>query len=86
MSDIHEAYQIVGRAQAELRERHLILMHQADERILDHTNELAETLTFIVTQTRQILNADYVDILFQYADGLRVEISREHSGPLVTVM
>ncbi|MGD0242726.1 MAG: GAF domain-containing protein [Streptosporangiaceae bacterium] len=60
-------------------------MHQTDELILDYTHKLAETLTFIVTQTRQILNADYVDILFQYADGLRVEISSDaaETGSLV---
>jgi signal transduction histidine kinase len=60
-------------------------MHATDELILDYTHKLAETLTFIVTQTRQILNADYVDILFQYADGLRVEISSDaaETGSLV---
>jgi len=78
MNDTHQPHQIADRAQAELREAQLILMHAADERILDNTNELVDTLTFLVTGTRQILDADYVDILFQYADGLRVEISPAH--------
>jgi nitrogen-specific signal transduction histidine kinase len=77
MNDAHEAHLVGDRAHAELRERQLMLMHATDELILDHTNGLAETLTFIVTQTRQILNADHVDIAFEYADGLRAEISEE---------
>ena len=59
----------------ELRESQLLLMHATDELILDHANTLAETLQFIVTRTRQILGADQVDILFEYPDGLRNEIS-----------
>jgi signal transduction histidine kinase len=62
---------------ARLRESQLLLMHATDERILDHANTLAETLQFIVTQTRQILNAQQVDILFEYPDGLRNEISTD---------
>jgi signal transduction histidine kinase len=62
-------------AHAALREHQLLLMHATDELILDQTNKLAETLTYIVTKARQILSADYVDIVFEYADGLRVEIS-----------
>jgi signal transduction histidine kinase len=77
MSDTHEARPIGDRAYAELRERQLVLLHAADERILDHTNELAETLRFIITEARQILNAGHVDILFEYADGLRQEISTD---------
>lgn len=85
MNNTHESHLIGDPAYVELRERQLLLMLETDERILDHTYKLAETLTFIVTQTRQILDADYVDILFEYADGLRVEISsnRAEIGSLV---
>jgi signal transduction histidine kinase len=65
-------------ARTRLREQQLLLMHEADQRILDNANTLAETLTFVVTRTREILNAWHVDILFEYPDGLRVEIG---SGP-----
>lgn len=75
MNDSHEASLFADPAHGELHARQLLLTHEIDERILDHNNKLAETLTFAVTQTRQILKADYVDILFEYADGLRVEIS-----------
>jgi signal transduction histidine kinase len=64
-------------AHAQLREHQLTLIHATDELILDHTNTLAETLQFIVTRTRHILNASHVDILFEYADGLRMEISSD---------
>jgi signal transduction histidine kinase len=64
-------------ARARLRERQLLLAQATDERILDHSNTLAETLQFIVDETRQILNAWHVDILFVYADGLRMEISSD---------
>jgi signal transduction histidine kinase len=60
-----------------LRESQLLLMHATDELILDHTNTLAETLQFIVTRTRQILDAQQADILFEYPDGLRNEISTD---------
>jgi len=73
--DNHEAHLIGDPAQTELRERLLLLMHATDELILDQTHKLAETLKFIATETRRILSADYVDIVFEYADGLRVEIS-----------
>jgi signal transduction histidine kinase len=66
-----------GNARAQLREQQLLLMHQADELILDHTNTLAETLQFIVRKAQQILNASRVDILFEYPDGLRIEISSD---------
>lgn len=69
-------------ARAQLREHQLTLMHATDQLILDHTNTLAETLKFIVTQTRQILNAWHVDILFEYADGLRLEISSDPQAEL----
>ena len=60
-----------------LRESQLLLMHATDQLILDHTNRLAETLQFIVTQTQKILDARYVDILFLYPDGFRNEISTD---------
>jgi GAF domain-containing protein len=60
---------------AQLRESQLMLMHAIDQIILDHSNTLAETLQLIVDEARQILNAQHVDILFLYPDGLRVEIS-----------
>jgi signal transduction histidine kinase len=64
-------------AQAQLREHQLLLMHETDQLILDNTNTLSETLQFIVSRTRQVLNAWHVDILFEYADGLRIEISSD---------
>jgi len=66
-----------GRDPARLRERQLELMLATDRRIIDHSNTLSDTLQFIVTQTQQILSASHVDILFQYADGLRNEISSD---------
>src|SRR5215469_6824172 len=60
-----------------LRESQLLLIHATDELILDHSNTLAETLEFIVTRTREILDARQVDILFEYPDGLRNEISTD---------
>lgn len=75
MNDSHKARSIGDPAHAELRERQLLLMNATDRLILDQTHKLAGTLTYIVTQTREILSADYVDIKFEYADGLRVEIS-----------
>jgi len=62
---------------ARLRERQLLLVHATDERVLDHTNNLAETLQFIVNETREILGARHVDILLSYDDGLRIEISSD---------
>jgi nitrogen-specific signal transduction histidine kinase len=60
-----------------LRESQLLLLHATDELILDHTNTLAETLQFIVTRTREVLDSRRVDILFEYPDGLRNEISTD---------
>jgi signal transduction histidine kinase len=77
MSESHGANPTEGRADSQLRERQLLLMHATDQLILDHTNTLAGTLQFIVTETQRILNALHVDILFEYADGLRVEISSD---------
>lgn len=79
MNETHEAHLIGDPVNAELRERQLLLMHETDERILDHSNRLVDTLRYIVTQTRQILNADLVGISFEYADGLRVEISSDEA-------
>jgi GAF domain-containing protein len=65
------------RSDSQLRESQLLLMHTIDHLILDHANTLGQTLQFIVSETRRILNALHVDVLFEYADGLRVEISSE---------
>lgn len=62
---------------ADLREQQLLLMHETDQKILDHTNTLTQTLQFIVNRTREVLDAWHVDFLFQYADGLRIEISSD---------
>jgi hypothetical protein len=40
-----------GHDPARLRERQLELMLATDRRIIDHTNTLADTLQFIVSQT-----------------------------------
>lgn len=66
-----------GEAHARLREQQLILIHATDQLILDHSNKLGETLRFIITRSRDVLDASHVDILFQYADGLRIEISSD---------
>jgi nitrogen-specific signal transduction histidine kinase len=66
-----------GHGDPELRESQLELMHRTDQLILDHTNTLAETLQFIVSETGRILGALHVDVLFEYPDGLRVEISSD---------
>lgn len=54
-----------------------MLLHAADQLILDQSNTLAETLQFIVAETQRVLDAMYVDILFEYPDGLRIEISSD---------
>jgi signal transduction histidine kinase len=77
MSGIHGAAPAGDHDHARLRERQLELTLATDQRIIDHTNTLAETLHFIITETQQILNASHVDILFEYADGLRNEISSD---------
>jgi signal transduction histidine kinase len=66
-----------GPAEAQLRERQLLLINAADQLILNHTNTLAQTLQFIVDETRDALNAELVGILFEYADGLRIEIASD---------
>ncbi|HEY6492196.1 MAG TPA: GAF domain-containing protein [Trebonia sp.] len=80
MNDTEKANAAVD--QAQLREQQLLLLLEVDRRILNHENTLGETLQFIVTETRKILNAWDVGILFVYSDGLRVEISsdREEIG------
>ena len=56
-----------------------MLMHATDQQLLDHERTLARTLQYIVTETQTILNALHVDILFEYADGLRIEISSDEA-------
>ncbi len=75
MSESQPADPTGNRADSPLRESQLMLLHAADQLILDQSNTLAETLQFIVTETQRILNASHVDILFEYPDGLRIEIS-----------
>ena len=77
MNDTTEASQNGSDAHSELREQQLLLSHEADQLILDPTKTLAETLGFMVTRIRNVLKAWHVDIMFQYADGLRVEISSD---------
>ena len=78
MSDMRQADPgLESTARARLREQQLLLTHATDQKILDHANTLAETLQFIVTETREILDARHVDVLFVYADGLRNEISSD---------
>jgi signal transduction histidine kinase len=80
MSEITDASPDGGHDPARLRERQLELTLATDRRIIDHTNTLADTLQFIVSQTQRILNAWHVDILFLYSDGLRNEISADRSS------
>jgi signal transduction histidine kinase len=82
MTEIQGTTPTGGHPDAQLREHQLELIHATDQLILDHTNTLAETLEFIVTRTQQILNASHVDILFEYADGLRMEISSDPSAEI----
>ena len=79
MTDIPEADGAAGHDPGWLREHQLELTLATDRRIIDHTNTLADTLQFIVTETGQLLNASHVDILFEYADGLRNEISSDQA-------
>jgi GAF domain-containing protein len=65
--------------EAQLREHQLLLIRDTEQLILDHTKTLTETLQFIVNRTRQVLNVSHVDILFEYADGLRVAISSDRT-------
>ena len=77
MSETQQAEMAGGDARAQLREEQLRLTRETDELILDITKALTETLQFIITQTQQALNASHVDIMFEYADGLRVESSSD---------
>jgi GAF domain-containing protein len=54
-----------------------MLIHTANQLILDQPNALGETLQFIVTETQRAINALRVDILFKYADRLRIEVSSD---------
>lgn len=78
MSDTRKAKLAGDNLHAQLRENQLLLVRDTDQLILEHKT-LAETLQFIVSGTRRILNAWHVDILFLYADGLRVEISSDEA-------
>jgi len=82
MNETHGTNKAEGDARAHLREQQLLLTTAIDELILDNTKPLAETLQFIVTHTRQVLNAWHVDFLFEYADGLRVEISSDPAAEI----
>ena len=62
-----------------LRDHQLLLSHEAHQLILDRTKTLAETLQFIVARIQQVLNASHVDVMFEYVDGLRVEISSDQA-------
>jgi signal transduction histidine kinase len=76
MSELQPANPTDGRSDSSLRESQLMLLHAADQLILDK-KPLSETLQFIVSETQRILGALHVDILFEYADGLRIEISSD---------
>ena len=77
MSETQQAEMAGGDARAQLREQQLLLTRETGELILDITKTLTETLQFIITRTQQALNASHVDIMFEYADGLRVESSSD---------
>jgi signal transduction histidine kinase len=77
MSEIDGVPPAGGRYPDQLRERQLELTLATDRRIIDHANTLAETLQFIVIQTQRLLGASHVDILFEYPDGLRNEVSSD---------
>jgi signal transduction histidine kinase len=82
MSETHRENPTGAHGHAQLRERQLNLTHTIDELILDHTNTLAQTLQFIVTEAQEILNAWHVDILFAYADGLRMDFSSDQEAEI----
>jgi putative methionine-R-sulfoxide reductase with GAF domain/two-component sensor histidine kinase len=77
MSETQQAEMGGGDARARLREQQLLLTRETDKLILDLTKALTETLQFIITRTQQVLHASHVDIMFEYADGLRVESSSD---------
>lgn len=82
MNDLPAPEPATAQDHARLREQQLILIHATDQLILDHSNKLLETLRFIITRTREVLDASHVDILFLYADGLRVEISSDPAAEI----
>ncbi|NUR58528.1 MAG: GAF domain-containing sensor histidine kinase [Catenulispora sp.] len=82
MNGLQQSRPDPGEVHSLLREQQLVLIHATDQLILDHSNTLEETLRFIITRTREVLNASHVDILFQYADGLRVEISSDPAAEI----
>ena len=77
MSEIQGPNRADHYSYSQLREYELQLIDDIERRILDHKNTLAELLRVIVNQTRRVLKARYVDILFDYPDGLRMEISSD---------
>ena len=87
MSEPYDEHLIGDPAFAELRERQSPLMHAADVRILDHTQKLGGTLAFVVSETRKILGADLVGILFEYPDGLHIAVASDKAeiGRIVPV-
>jgi nitrogen-specific signal transduction histidine kinase len=77
MSETQQAGMGGGDDRAWLQEQQLLLTRETDKLILDLTKALTETLQFIITRTQQVLNASHVDIMFEHADGLRVESSSD---------
>ena len=63
----------------QLREQQLQLIHEIEQRILDHKHTLGELLQFIVNRTRKVLKAQHVDILFEYPGHLRMELSSDEA-------
>lgn len=62
---------------SQLRHQQLLLIDDIEQRILEHKDTLAELLQFIVRRTQKVLRAKSVDILFEYPDVLRMEISSD---------
>ena len=87
MSEPYDDHLIGDSAFAELRERQLLLMHATDVRILDHTQKLAETLAFVVSETRSILGADWSASCLSIADGLQIAVASDEAeiGRIVPV-
>lgn len=63
--------------EVEFRQKQLLLLHRVDQRVLDNSHTLADTLSYIVAEVKSALDAQHVDILFAYEDGLRIEISSD---------
>jgi signal transduction histidine kinase len=68
-----------GYVDSMLRDRQLRLVQAIDLLILDGSHTLADTLRFTVTETQRALDAVCVDILFEYANGRRIEISSDQT-------